>query len=69
MKADLHDLYLELWLREREANNIKWTQKDGKEIPINQMSQKHLINTINMLTDKEDEFYDILDKFDVDALQ
>lgn len=49
MKAALKDLYQEVWLRQRERGLILWTTKEGKDIPINEMSDDHLVNTINML--------------------
>ena len=35
-----------------------WTMKDGTEIPVREMSDKHIINTINML-EKRKEFQEI----------
>ena len=49
MKATLHDLYKELWLRQRERGEIRWKTKEGKEIDIKEMSDKHLENTIRLL--------------------
>ena len=47
MKATIDDLRKEQWLRRRNAGEIKWITKDGKEIPINEMSDSHLENAIN----------------------
>lgn len=48
-KAELEDLYRELWLRKRNRGEIVWITKNGKAIPINEMTDSHLENTINML--------------------
>lgn len=47
--ASLKDLELELWLRLRSKNKIIWTTKDSTKVPINTISNTHLINTINMI--------------------
>lgn len=52
--ADLEDLYKELWLRERERGNIVWETRYGTKVPINRMSDQHLINTIKMLEHNEE---------------
>ena len=49
MKANLDILKLELFLRLRNDGKIVWKTKEGKVIPIKNMTDKHLINTINML--------------------
>lgn len=49
MKATLKDLMFEAWLRNRETGAIVWETKAGKIIPIKDMTNEHLYNTIKML--------------------
>ena len=49
MTATYLDLKLELWLRQREADNILWETKSGDKLSIKKMSDSHLINAINLL--------------------
>ncbi len=42
--ATIIDLRMELWYRMRERNLVVWKTKDGTEIPINEMSDLHLLN-------------------------
>lgn len=55
MKASLFDLQLERWLRARNNGNIVWTTKEGNQVPIKDMTDTHLVNTINMLERKSVE--------------
>lgn len=55
IKADIDDLRLELWLRRRNANEIVWTTKSGEKIPINQMTNEHIINAIALAERIEEE--------------
>lgn len=48
-EAGYDDIRLELWLRERESGEMKWVTKDGKEIPIKDMTTDHLRNVIKMI--------------------
>lgn len=54
MDAVLNDLRSELWLRLREKNEIVWTTKEGEKIPINKMTDAHLINAIKILEKEVD---------------
>ena len=56
--ASLEDLYRELWLRERNNGTLVWETKYGTKVPINNMSDQHLINTIKMLVIQQDEAFD-----------
>lgn len=56
-QATLQDLKLELWLRQRNSNNIVWTTKDNRDISIKDMDNNHLVNTINMLEKQAEEDY------------
>lgn len=53
-QATLKDLELELWLRSRDKGEMVWQTKDGKIIPIKDMSNTHLFNAINKLVEYEE---------------
>lgn len=54
-QATLNDLKLEFWLRQRNSDSIVWTTKDGKNISIKNMDDKHLYNTLKMLLKQKEE--------------
>ena len=58
-QATLNDLLKEQWLRDRNNGNLVWITKEGKTIPIKEMTDEHLRNTINHLIRKE-ELEDLL---------
>ena len=62
-RATLEDLLKEKWLRERGAGNIVWKTKGGYEIPIADMSDEHLDNTIEFLKQRK-EFEDVAAVYD-----
>ena len=49
MTLSAKDLQLELWLRKRESGELKWTTKEGIEIPLKDMSNKHIENCLNLM--------------------
>ena len=53
IKADIEDLEKELWLRQRE--DYVWETKDGKQIPLKEMTIEHIINAINYFGKVEHE--------------
>lgn len=62
-RATIQDLKLELWLRQRNSGSIIWTTKNGKNIPIKDMDNNHLVNALKMLLiqkEKQREYDDIM---------
>lgn len=57
MIASIKDLEKEFWLRARNAGIIEWVTKDGKHIALKDMSNEHLLNTLNMLKRQAEEEY------------
>lgn len=52
--ANLSDLLLERFLRARNSGDLVWETKTGKIIPVKEMNDNHLQNTINMLLRQRD---------------
>ena len=59
--ASKKDLELELFLRKRQAGILVWKTQDGKEIPIKDLKDGHLVNILNMLDRKEEEHFRYLE--------
>lgn len=50
-RADLNDLYKELWLRKRNSGSLVWITKDRNEIPIKDMTDEHLERAIKRMVE------------------
>lgn len=61
VEATLGDLELELWLRQREKKEIVWVTKQGIQIPINDMTDDHIINAINCIIRQDEKLEHIGD--------
>lgn len=59
-RATKRDLELEMWLRQRGQGLLYWQTKDGDKIPIDQMDDEHLLNTINLI-DRSQESKEAMD--------
>ncbi len=62
-KATIQDLKLELWLRQRNSGSIIWNARYGTPIPIKDMNENHLANTLSILLKQKEEkecFKDIM---------
>ena len=55
MKATIEDLKKELWFRLRENKCIVWITKDGREIPINELTNTQLYNIIESFCYKQNQ--------------
>ena len=53
MIATFDDLLKEYWLRKRNNGTLVWKTKAGVNIPIKDMTDDHLVNTINLLYKKK----------------
>lgn len=56
MLSDLENLEKELWLRLRNSGALTWRTREGKDIPIKDMSDEHLVNAIHMIQRLQNRF-------------
>lgn len=63
MKASIDDIKKELWLRLREKKHIVWETKDGQQIPIQDLSDTHLINIIDCFEGAKYDFLNLLEQY------
>lgn len=66
--ANIDDLELELWLRQRNSGSIYWKTRSDKEISIKDIPNAHLVNIINMLYKEEDLFEEELENINLTTL-
>lgn len=59
LKANLEILKLEAFLRLRNNGQIVWKTKSGKVMPIKDMTDSRLYNSIAMLERAEDSYIEI----------
>lgn len=48
MIATIEDLRLEQFLRKRNLGTLVWKTKEGKIIPLKELSDEHLTNILNV---------------------
>lgn len=65
IRSDIRDLYIEKWLRNRNKGHLVWITKDGKEIPIKDMTDEHIENAIVSFERHEEHMSIINDNLDV----
>ena len=68
-KATIQDLKLELWLRQRNSGLIYWETKNNKKIPIKDMDNNHLVNTLKMLLRNAEREFDALPEAEQDRIR
>lgn len=59
--ASKGDLMLELFLRKRETGSLVWKTKEGKNIPIKDLSDEHLLAIIRMIDRKSEQTWNYLE--------
>lgn len=55
MIATIEDLKLEQFLRNRNSGKLIWKTKEGKIIPLKELSDEHLTNILNVYSLNKDQ--------------
>jgi hypothetical protein len=58
-EATTQDILMEIWLRERNSGEIVWRTRNGNNVAINEMTDTHLKNVLNML-ERNEHFLDAI---------
>ena len=59
MIATIEDLRLEQFLRNRNSGKLVWKTKEGKIIPLKELSDEHLTNILNVYSRNKDQITNI----------
>ena len=55
MIANIDELRLEQFLRNRSSGKLVWKTKEGKIIPLKELSDEHLTNILNVYSRNKDQ--------------
>lgn len=55
MIANIDDIRLEQFLRNRNSGKLVWKTKKGKIIPLKELSDEHLTNILNVYSLNKDQ--------------
>ena len=59
MIANIDDIRLEQFLRNRNSGKLVWKTKEGKIIPLKELSDEHLTNILNVYSRNKDRITNI----------
>lgn len=59
MIANIDELRLEEFLRNRNSGKLIWKTKEGKIIPLKELSDEHLTNILNVYSRNKDQITNI----------
>lgn len=59
MIATIEDLRLEQFLRNRNSGKLVWKTKEGRIIPLKELSDEHLTNILNVYSRNKDQITNI----------